>query len=209
MSKKCFIAKAKLWCKLYIHTSTSVYLFWRVRLQYFQGGNVKILNLLKVRPQLRAVQLGLRYQGNSSSINFSGVFSLKQNASSWAQKVMDESLPATALSAHSGFSKGRPCLHVIIIILTSVYGFSWWGDGAVGKSCIIDLRVEVSNQAGQLLICFHNVLPVLTTVLTTVLTKTPCRHSSLVPKSCIKAFMCKPGRCSPWPLASLLRYEFC
>ena len=50
--------------------------------------------------------------------------------------------------------------------------FSMVGDGAVGKSCAIDLRVAGSNPAGQLLIYFHNVFP--------VLTKTLCRHSSLV-----------------------------
>ena len=36
-------------------------------------------------------------------------------------KVLDKSLPATALSAHSGFSKGSLGLYVIIIIIgTSV-----------------------------------------------------------------------------------------
>ena len=48
-------------------------------------------------------------------------------------------------------------------------------------------RVAGSNPAGQLLIYFHNVFP--------VLTKTLCRHSSLVPRSRIKAFVCKLRRC--------------
>ena len=61
----------------------------------FPGGNIKISNVLKISPQLRAVPLGLRYQGNGSSINCS-VFSSKRNGSGWTQKVTDESLPATA-----------------------------------------------------------------------------------------------------------------
>ena len=44
---------------------------------------------------------------------------------------------------------------------------------------LIDLRVAGSNLAGQLLIYFHNFF--------SVLTKTPYRHSSLVPRSSIKA----------------------
>ena len=78
-------------------------------------GNIKISNVLEIS---RAVPLGLRYQGVGSFINFSGFFfHQKRNGSGWAQKVIDKSLPATAPSAHSGFSKGRPCLHVIIIII--------------------------------------------------------------------------------------------
>ena len=83
----------------------------------FPGGNIKISNVLKISPQLRAVPLGLRYQGIGSSINFSVYFSSKRNGSGWAQNVTNESLPATAPSAHSGFSKGRPCLHVMITII--------------------------------------------------------------------------------------------
>ena len=82
----------------------------------FPGGNIKVSYVLKISPRLRAVPLGLRYQGIGSSINFSFCFSSKRNGSGWAQNVTDESLPATAASAHSGFSKGRPCVHVIIII---------------------------------------------------------------------------------------------
>ena len=48
---------------------------------------------------------------------------------------------------------------------------------------LIDLRVAGSNLAGQLLIYFHNVFP--------VLTKTQCQHASLVPRSRIKAFVRK------------------
>ena len=58
----------------------------------------------------------------------------------------------------------------------------------MGKSCAIDLRVAGSSPAGQLLIYFHNVFP--------VLRKTLCRHSSLVPRSGIKAFVRKPWCCS-------------
>ena len=66
----------------------------------------------------------------------------------------------------------------------------------MGKSCAIDLRVAGSNPAGQLLIYFHNVF--------LAFTKTLCRHSSLVPKSRIKAFVCKLQCCSPRPLAPLM-----
>ena len=82
----------------------------------FPGGNIKISNVLKISPRFRTVPLGLRYQGIGSSNIFS-FFSSKRNGSGWAQKVIDESLPATAPSAHSGFSKGRPCLHVMIIVI--------------------------------------------------------------------------------------------
>ena len=92
----------------------------------FPGGNIKISNVLKISPRLRGVPLGLRYQGIDSSISFSVFFSSKRNGSGWAQKGIDEFLPATAPSAHSGFNKGRPCVHVmIIILLTSVYDFPW------------------------------------------------------------------------------------
>ena len=77
----------------------------------FPGGNIKISNVLKISPRFRAVPLGLRYQGMGSSDTFSVFFSSKRNGPGWAQNVLDESLPATAPSAHSGFSKGRPCLH--------------------------------------------------------------------------------------------------
>ena len=66
------------------------------------GGNIKISNVLKISPRLRAVPLGLRYQGIGSSINFSVSFSSKRNGSGWPQKVIDKSLPAAAPSAHSG-----------------------------------------------------------------------------------------------------------
>ena len=82
----------------------------------FPGGNIYISNVLKISPRFRAVSLGLRYQGIGSSDTFS-VFASERNGSGWAQKVIDESLQATAPSTHSGFSKGRPCLHVMIIII--------------------------------------------------------------------------------------------
>ena len=90
----------------------------------FPGGNTKISNVLKISPRFLAVPLGLRYQsviGSSGTFSVFFFFSSKRNGSGWAQKVIDESLPATAPSAHSGFSQDRPCLHVIIIILKSVY----------------------------------------------------------------------------------------
>ena len=65
----------------------------------------------------------------------------------------------------------------------------------MGQSCTIDLRVAGSNPAGQLLIYFHNLFP--------VLTKTLCRHSSLVPRSRIKAYVRKLRRCSPGPPGSI------
>ena len=61
-----------------------------------------------------------------------------------------------------------------------------------GNCELIDLRVAGSNPAGQLLIYFHNVFPVLAKIL--------CRHANLVPRSHIKAFVCKPRRCSLRPL---------
>ena len=82
----------------------------------FPGGNIKISNVLKISLRLRGVPLGLRYQGICSCINLSVFFSSKRNGSCWAQKVIEESLPATAPSAHSGLSKGRLGLHVMIII---------------------------------------------------------------------------------------------
>ena len=61
---------------------------------------------------------------------------------------------------------------------------------------LLDLRVAGSNPAGQLLIYFRNVF--------LVLTKLQCRHTSLVPRSRIKTFVRKPGRCSPRPSDPLL-----
>ena len=75
----------------------------------FPGRNIKISNVLKISPRFHAVPLGLRYQGIGSSDTFSVFFSSKRNGLGWAQKVIDD--------AHSGFSKDRPCLHVIIIII--------------------------------------------------------------------------------------------
>ena len=66
----------------------------------------------------------------------------------------------------------------------------------MGHSCATDPKVAGWNPAGQLLIYFHNVFP--------VLTKTLCRHSSLVPRSRIKAFVPKRRRCSPRPSALLI-----
>ena len=83
----------------------------------FPGGNIKIFNVLKISPRLRAVLLSLRHQGIGSSINFSGFFHQSGMARAGPKKVIDESFPATAPSAHSGFSKGMPCLYVMIIII--------------------------------------------------------------------------------------------
>ena len=91
----------------------------------FPGGNKKILNALKISPLLRVVQLGVRYQGIGFSINFSGFIFIKAEWLGLDPKGYRRSLPTTAPSAHSGFSKGRPCLHVMIIIQTSVYDFPW------------------------------------------------------------------------------------
>ena len=82
----------------------------------FPGGNIKISNVLKIFPGFRAVPLGLKYQGIGSSDTLS-VFFIKAEWLGLGPKFVDESLPATAPSAHSGFSKGRPCLHVMIIII--------------------------------------------------------------------------------------------
>ena len=81
----------------------------------FPAGNIKISDALKISPRLRAVPLGLRCQGIGSSINFS-VFFIKAEWLGLGPKIIDESLPVTAPSAHSGFSKGRQCLYVMIII---------------------------------------------------------------------------------------------
>ena len=83
----------------------------------FPGGNIKISNVFKVSPWLRAVPLGLRYQGIGSSINFSVFFFIKAEWLGLGQKGIDESLPATAPSVHSGLSKGGSCLHVMTIII--------------------------------------------------------------------------------------------
>ena len=79
----------------------------------FPGGNIKISNVLKISPRFRAVPLS---QGIGSSDTSFSFFSSKRNGSGWAQNVIGESMSATAPSAHSGFSKGRPCLDVMIII---------------------------------------------------------------------------------------------
>ena len=63
----------------------------------------------------------------------------------------------------------------------------------MGKSCAIDLRVTGSNPAGQLLIYFRNVSQFL--------------RLNLVPRSCIKAFVRKPRRCSPRPSAPLRKQK--
>ena len=60
---------------------------------------------------------------------------------------------------------------------------------------LIDLRVAGSNPAGQLLIYFHNVFPVLTNTL--------CQHSSLVPSPaskllCANPVVAHPGLQPPW-----------
>ena len=57
------------------------------------------------------------------------------------------------------------------------------------KSCAIDLRVAGLSPAGQLLIYFHNVFP--------VLTKTLCQRSSLVPKSASKLLYANCGTAQP------------
>ena len=149
----------------------------------FPGGNIKISNVLKISSYLCRVLLGLRYQGNGSYINLSVFFSSKQNGSGWAQKVIDETLPATAPSAHNNINICLKFFHGEVM--------AQWENHA-----LIDLRVEGLNLVGQLLIYFHSVFP--------VLTKTLCRHASLVPKSRIKAFMSKLQRCSPQPSAPLL-----
>ena len=72
------------------------------------------------------------------------------------QKVIEESLPATAPPGHSFFSKGRLGLYVIVIIIgTSVIRttvsplkITSRGDGAMETSCAIDLRVAGSNPLG-------------------------------------------------------------
>ena len=61
----------------------------------FPGGNIKISNALNISPRLRAVPLGLKYQGIGSCIRF--------------QKVIDESLPPqlhqlTQASAKVGYA---------------------------------------------------------------------------------------------------------
>ena len=69
----------------------------------------------------------------------------------------------------------------------------------MGKLCAVDLTVAGSSPAGQLLIFFHNVFQ--------VLTKTLGRHSSLLPRSRIKASVRKLRRCSPQPSATLLHVK--
>ena len=83
----------------------------------FPGGKLKISNVLKISPCLRGVQLDLRYQGISSYINLSVYFHQSGIARAGPKKLSDECLPATAPLAHSGFSKGKLGLHVMIIII--------------------------------------------------------------------------------------------
>ena len=83
----------------------------------FPGGNPRISNVLKISPRLRRVPLGLRYQGISSYINLSDFFHQSGMARAGTKKAIDESLPATAPSAHSGFSKGRLGIYVMTIII--------------------------------------------------------------------------------------------
>ena len=84
-------------------------------------GNIKISSVLEISPGFcrgfRAVPLGLRYQGISSSNTFSVSLFIKAEWLGLGPKAIDESLPATAPSTYSGFSKGSPCLHVMIIII--------------------------------------------------------------------------------------------
>ena len=106
--------------------SAKVALLSESRITVFPGDNIKISNVLKISPRLRTVPLGLRYQKSILLLIVQFFFSSKLNGSGWAQKVIDESLPATAPSAHSGFSKGRPCLHLMIMKkYTSVCDFPW------------------------------------------------------------------------------------
>ena len=57
------------------------------RITVFPGGNIKISNVLKISPRLRAVPLGLRYQGIGSSINFSVFFHQSGRARAGAKKL--------------------------------------------------------------------------------------------------------------------------
>ena len=158
----------------------------------FPRGNIKISNVLKFPPRLRGVPLGLRYQGISSYINLS-VFFIKAEWLGLGSKIYRR-----IFASHSSIrslrlqqKQARPTCNDnnnINICLQFFYveAIAQWENRA-----LIDLRVAGSNLAGQLLIYFHNVFP--------VLTKTLCRHASLAPRSGIKAFVRKPRRCSPWP----------
>ena len=109
-------------------------------------------------------------------------------------KFIDESLPATAPSAHSGFSKGKLGIYVVLImtgtsavIRTTVSPLknTSRGDGAMGNLCAVDNRVAGSCPTGQLLICFS------------VFAKILCQHSSLAPRPRIRAFMRRLRCCFP------------
>ena len=82
-----------------------------------RGSNIKISNALKISPRLRAVPLGLNTKESVLLLIFQFFFHQRGMARAGPKKVIGESLPATAPSAHSGFSKGSPCLHVMIIII--------------------------------------------------------------------------------------------
>ena len=86
------------------------------RVTVFPGGNIKILNVLEISPRLRGVPLGLKYQGISLELICQGFF-IKAEWLRLGPKIIDESLPATAPSSHSGFSKSRLGLYVMIIII--------------------------------------------------------------------------------------------
>ena len=113
---------------------------------------------------------------------------------------MDESLPATAPTAHSGFSKGNLGLHVIITIGTSVCDKSHSLTISTSvivmaqqeKSCATDLRVAGSSPLTvdfSLKVNLHNIF--------SVKTNNFCRHSSLVPSVRIKAFVRRLRWCFP------------
>ena len=123
-------------CKLDIHTAILSTPPSESRITVFLGGNLKISNVLKISPCLREVPLGLRYQGISSYINLSVFFFIKVEWLGLGPKSIDESLPATAPSAHTGFSKGRLGPHVMIMIKDGPLFFIGGGGGTfLVKKC--------------------------------------------------------------------------
>ena len=109
-------------------------------------------------------------------------------------KVIDESLLATATSADSGFNKGSLGPYVIIMLTgKAVYGKTYsltikplQVAMAQWENLALMIRwQQIRIWLGNCCFIFHDV------------TKTPCRHFSLVPRSRIKAFMHRPQCCIP------------
>ena len=120
------------------------------------------------------VRLGLRYQGIGSYMNLSVFFHQSGMARAGPKSYRG------IFASHSSISslrlrqrKARPTCNDTNNINICLQFFCGEAMAQWENRALIDLRVAGLNPAGQLLIYFHNVFP--------VLTKTLCRHGSLFP----------------------------